>query len=162
MSDINTQHSLFKPRDHHATHLPRGRTLHTLTAISDHKLFLFGGLSTNGEVLSKFKGFGNIRVHDYFLNIPYFFCLGDGWEFDTVTKEWRERDHVHKDKPRQKYEDKSVAKLESMQIRQLTTILFKHFLNYYFLDPFIVLFPWLSRMTSSNAALSLVSKLSSA
>ncbi|XP_056627484.1 kelch domain-containing protein 1 [Triplophysa dalaica] len=62
--------------DHHATHLPRGRTLHTLTAISDHKLFLFGGLSTNGEVLS------------------------DGWEFDTVTKEWRERDHVHNDKPR--------------------------------------------------------------
>uniref|UniRef100_A0A8C1VR44 Kelch domain-containing protein 1-like n=1 Tax=Cyprinus carpio TaxID=7962 RepID=A0A8C1VR44_CYPCA len=55
---------------------PRGRTLHTLTAISDDTLFLFGGLSTSGEVLS------------------------DGWEFDTKTREWREKDHAHKDKPR--------------------------------------------------------------
>ncbi|KAK2876635.1 hypothetical protein Q8A67_020731 [Cirrhinus molitorella] len=56
--------------------LPRGRTLHTLTAISDDTLFLFGGLSTSGEVLS------------------------DVWEFDTKTREWREKDHAHKDKPR--------------------------------------------------------------
>ncbi|XP_051968647.1 kelch domain-containing protein 1-like [Xyrauchen texanus] len=62
--------------DHQAGSLPRGRTLHTLTAVSDHTLFLFGGLGLSGEVLS------------------------DGWEFDTITREWRERDHAHKDKPR--------------------------------------------------------------
>ncbi|KAF4106738.1 kelch domain-containing protein 1-like isoform X2 [Onychostoma macrolepis] len=62
--------------EHQAASVPRGRTLHTLTAISDDTLFLFGGLSTFGEVLS------------------------DGWEFDTKTREWREKDHAHKDKPR--------------------------------------------------------------
>ncbi|XP_050979994.1 kelch domain-containing protein 1 isoform X5 [Labeo rohita] len=62
--------------EHQAASLPRGRTLHTLTAISDDTLFLFGGLSTSGEVLS------------------------DVWEFDTKTREWREKDHAHKDKPR--------------------------------------------------------------
>ncbi|XP_073722870.1 kelch domain-containing protein 1 isoform X1 [Misgurnus anguillicaudatus] len=62
--------------DHQTGTLPRGRTLHTLTAISDHQLFLFGGLSTYGEVLS------------------------DGWEFNTITKEWKARNHTHKDKPR--------------------------------------------------------------
>ncbi|XP_043085359.1 kelch domain-containing protein 2-like isoform X8 [Puntigrus tetrazona] len=55
--------------EHQTASLPRGRTLHTLTAISDDTLFLFGGLS-------------------------------DGWEFDTKTREWREKDHAHKDKPR--------------------------------------------------------------
>lgn len=62
--------------EHQAASLPRGRTLHTLTAISDNTLFLFGGLSNSGEVLS------------------------DGWEFDTITGEWIEKDHAHKDKPR--------------------------------------------------------------
>uniref|UniRef100_A0A671NZ20 Kelch domain-containing protein 1-like n=1 Tax=Sinocyclocheilus anshuiensis TaxID=1608454 RepID=A0A671NZ20_9TELE len=59
-----------------AASFPWGRTLHTLTAISDDTLFLFGGLSTSGDVLS------------------------DGWEFNTKTREWREKDHAHKDKPR--------------------------------------------------------------
>ncbi|KAK9965407.1 hypothetical protein ABG768_004500 [Culter alburnus] len=62
--------------EHEAASLPRGRTLHTLTAISDDTLFLFGGLSNSGEVLS------------------------DGWKFDTITGEWKEKDHAHKDKPR--------------------------------------------------------------
>lgn len=46
--------TLFEPSEHQAASLPRGRTLHTLTAISDDTLFLFGGLSTSGEVLSMF------------------------------------------------------------------------------------------------------------
>ncbi|MCI4384162.1 hypothetical protein PGIGA_G00035570 [Pangasianodon gigas] len=56
--------------------LPMGRSLHTLTPTSHNTLFLFGGLSICGQVL----------------------C--DGWEFDTVTREWRERPHPHKDKSR--------------------------------------------------------------
>ncbi|XP_016110488.1 kelch domain-containing protein 1-like isoform X2 [Sinocyclocheilus grahami] len=62
--------------EHQTTSFPWGRTLHTLTAISDDTLFLFGGLSTSGDVLS------------------------DGWEFNTKTRDWREKDHAHKDKPR--------------------------------------------------------------
>lgn len=46
--------TLFEPREHQAASLPRGRTLHTLTAVSDDTLFLFGGVSTSGEVLSMF------------------------------------------------------------------------------------------------------------
>ncbi|KTF72447.1 hypothetical protein cypCar_00045252 [Cyprinus carpio] len=68
--------TLFETSENQAVSHPRGRTLHTLTAISDDTLFLFGGLSTSGVVLS------------------------DGWEFDTKTREWREKDHAHKDKPR--------------------------------------------------------------
>ncbi|XP_030630933.1 kelch domain-containing protein 1-like [Chanos chanos] len=56
--------------------LPAGRSLHTLTPVSDSGLFLFGGLSMTGQ------------------------ALNDGWEFDTLTREWRERAHAHKDKPR--------------------------------------------------------------
>ncbi|KAM9462332.1 kelch domain-containing protein 1-like [Clarias gariepinus] len=56
--------------------LPIGRNLHTLTPTSHSTLFLFGGLSISGQVLY------------------------DGWEFDTVTREWRERPHPHEDKPR--------------------------------------------------------------
>ncbi|CAB1312184.1 unnamed protein product [Coregonus sp. 'balchen'] len=52
--------------------VPVGRSMHTLTPVSDHTLFLFGGLS----------------------------ITGDGWEFDTQTKTWREMDHLHHDKPR--------------------------------------------------------------
>ena len=36
--------------------LPVGRSLHTLTAVSENTLFLFGGLSATGQPLSKFKG----------------------------------------------------------------------------------------------------------
>ncbi|XP_076856281.1 kelch domain-containing protein 1-like isoform X2 [Brachyhypopomus gauderio] len=56
--------------------LPVGRSLHTLTPTSSSTLFLFGGLSSSGQVLS------------------------DGWDFDTATGEWRERQHLHTDKPR--------------------------------------------------------------
>ncbi|XP_062382629.1 kelch domain-containing protein 1-like [Sardina pilchardus] len=56
--------------------LPVGRSLHTLTAVSEDKLFLFGGLSATGQPLS------------------------DAWEFDTRTREWRERDQQHRDQPR--------------------------------------------------------------
>ncbi|KAL2078616.1 hypothetical protein ACEWY4_026301 [Coilia grayii] len=56
--------------------LPVGRSLHTLTAVSESKLFLFGGLSATGQPLS------------------------DAWEFDTRTKEWKQWDHQHKEKPR--------------------------------------------------------------
>ncbi|KAG5263000.1 hypothetical protein AALO_G00281340 [Alosa alosa] len=56
--------------------LPLGRSLHTLTAVSEDKLFLFGGLSATGQPLS------------------------DVWEFDTRSREWRERGHQHRDQPR--------------------------------------------------------------
>lgn len=46
--------TLFETSENQAVSHPRGRTLHTLTAISDDTLFLFGGLSTSGEVLSMF------------------------------------------------------------------------------------------------------------
>ncbi|XP_066521775.1 kelch domain-containing protein 1 [Hoplias malabaricus] len=59
-----------------AARLPMGRSLHTLTPTSHNTLFLFGGLNTAGKVLS------------------------DGWEFDTITTEWKERQHPHKDKAR--------------------------------------------------------------
>ncbi|XP_036428871.1 kelch domain-containing protein 1-like isoform X1 [Colossoma macropomum] len=59
-----------------ANSLPKGRSLHTLTPMSHNTLFLFGGLSTSGQVLN------------------------DSWEFDTATGEWKERQHPHKDKPR--------------------------------------------------------------
>uniref|UniRef100_W5KFX4 Kelch domain-containing protein 1-like n=1 Tax=Astyanax mexicanus TaxID=7994 RepID=W5KFX4_ASTMX len=59
-----------------ATPVPKGRILHSLTPTSHNTLFLFGGLSTSGQVLN------------------------DGWEFDTTAREWREREHPHKDKPR--------------------------------------------------------------
>ncbi|XP_062859473.1 kelch domain-containing protein 1-like [Trichomycterus rosablanca] len=59
-----------------AVSIPKGRSLHTLTPTSHHRLLLFGGLSTSGQVLS------------------------DAWEFDTVTEEWKEKRHSNRDKPR--------------------------------------------------------------
>ncbi|XP_023684317.1 kelch domain-containing protein 1 isoform X1 [Paramormyrops kingsleyae] len=56
--------------------IPIGRSWHTLTAVSDSTLFLFGGLSVNCEPLS------------------------DGWTFNIQTKEWKELEHKHKNKPR--------------------------------------------------------------
>ncbi|XP_062378262.1 kelch domain-containing protein 1 isoform X1 [Sardina pilchardus] len=56
--------------------LPVGRSWHTLTAISDTSLFLFGGLSDDCKPMS------------------------DGWVFDVETKKWKELDHPYKDKPR--------------------------------------------------------------
>ncbi len=58
--------TLFEPREHQAASLPRGRTLHTLTAVSDDTLFLFGGLSTSGEVLSMFMSrFRNYSMEEF-------------------------------------------------------------------------------------------------
>ncbi|KAJ8394238.1 hypothetical protein AAFF_G00048210 [Aldrovandia affinis] len=56
--------------------VPVGRSWHTLTAVSDSALFLFGGLSVDCAPLS------------------------DGWIFDVQKKTWRELEHPHKDKPR--------------------------------------------------------------
>ncbi|XP_036404430.1 kelch domain-containing protein 1-like [Megalops cyprinoides] len=56
--------------------VPMGRSWHTLTAVSDSALFLFGGLSATGKPLS------------------------DAWVFDVQTKEWTELEHSHRDQPR--------------------------------------------------------------
>uniref|UniRef100_A0A4W5NBI7 Kelch domain containing 1 n=1 Tax=Hucho hucho TaxID=62062 RepID=A0A4W5NBI7_9TELE len=56
--------------------VPMGRSWHTLTAISDNALFLFGGLGMDCEPMS------------------------DGWAFDVETKKWRELEHPHMNKPR--------------------------------------------------------------
>ncbi|XP_030639005.1 kelch domain-containing protein 1 [Chanos chanos] len=59
-----------------ATPAPVGRSWHTLTAVSDTSLFLFGGLSVDCKPMS------------------------DAWVFDIETKEWRELQHPNTDKPR--------------------------------------------------------------
>ncbi|KAM9842092.1 kelch domain-containing protein 1 isoform 2-T2 [Aulostomus maculatus] len=56
--------------------IPVGRSWHTLTAVSDDAVFLFGGLSADCTPMS------------------------DGWLFDVETKTWRELQHPFKDKPR--------------------------------------------------------------
>ncbi|XP_008309359.1 kelch domain-containing protein 1 [Cynoglossus semilaevis] len=55
---------------------PVGRSWHTLTAVSENTLFLFGGLSSNCTPMS------------------------DGWLFDLQTKKWTEIQHPHGNKPR--------------------------------------------------------------
>ncbi|KAM8914528.1 kelch domain-containing protein 1 isoform 2-T9 [Spinachia spinachia] len=55
---------------------PVGRSWHTLTAVSDGGLFLFGGLSVECKPMS------------------------DGWLLDVETKNWREVEHPFKNKPR--------------------------------------------------------------
>uniref|UniRef100_UPI0037E9B093 kelch domain-containing protein 1-like n=1 Tax=Semicossyphus pulcher TaxID=241346 RepID=UPI0037E9B093 len=55
---------------------PLGRLMHTMTPISDHMLFVYGGLGTDGNTLN------------------------DGWQFDTQKREWTKMMHQHKDKPR--------------------------------------------------------------
>ncbi|XP_058254845.1 kelch domain-containing protein 1 isoform X2 [Hemibagrus wyckioides] len=56
--------------------LPLGRSWHTLNAVSDTTLFLFGGLSVDCRPMS------------------------DGWLFDLKTNEWAEIKHPNMDKPR--------------------------------------------------------------
>ncbi|XP_029973292.1 kelch domain-containing protein 1 isoform X2 [Salarias fasciatus] len=56
--------------------IPVGRSWHTLTAVSDTALFLFGGLSVDCKPMS------------------------DGWLLDTETKKWTEFEHPFKNKPR--------------------------------------------------------------
>ncbi|XP_017569300.1 kelch domain-containing protein 1 isoform X1 [Pygocentrus nattereri] len=58
------------------TAVPLGRSWHTLTAVLDTSLFLFGGLSVDSRPLS------------------------DGWMFDLKTKGWTEMKHSNMDKPR--------------------------------------------------------------
>lgn len=59
-----------------ASPTPVGRSWHTLTAVSDSSLFLFGGLSIDCKPMS------------------------DGWLIDVETRKWREVDHPFKNKPR--------------------------------------------------------------
>uniref|UniRef100_A0A8D3CLK0 Kelch domain-containing protein 1 n=2 Tax=Scophthalmus maximus TaxID=52904 RepID=A0A8D3CLK0_SCOMX len=55
---------------------PLGRSMHTMTAVSDHSLFVYGGLGRDGSTLN------------------------DAWQFSTVRREWTRMTHPHKDKPR--------------------------------------------------------------
>uniref|UniRef100_H3DA96 Kelch domain containing 1 n=1 Tax=Tetraodon nigroviridis TaxID=99883 RepID=H3DA96_TETNG len=55
---------------------PLGRTMLTMTSVSDHRLFMYGGLGMDGNTLS------------------------DAWWFDTREKTWSQVTHLHQDKPR--------------------------------------------------------------
>ncbi|XP_070834673.1 kelch domain-containing protein 1-like [Chaetodon trifascialis] len=55
---------------------PERRSWHSLTAVSDSSLFLFGGLGVDCTPMS------------------------DGWVFDVRKKKWREVEHTFKNKPR--------------------------------------------------------------
>ncbi|XP_042363845.1 kelch domain-containing protein 1-like isoform X2 [Plectropomus leopardus] len=55
---------------------PMGRSMFTMTPTSDHTLFIYGGLGTDGRTLD------------------------DAWQFNTQKKEWTKMTHPHKDKPR--------------------------------------------------------------
>ncbi|XP_068439728.1 kelch domain-containing protein 1-like isoform X1 [Clinocottus analis] len=55
---------------------PLGRSMFTVTPTSDHTLFVYGGLGTDGNTLN------------------------DAWQFDTQTKEWNKMPNPHEDKPR--------------------------------------------------------------
>ncbi|XP_070708381.1 kelch domain-containing protein 1-like [Pempheris klunzingeri] len=55
---------------------PLGRSMFTMTPTSDHTLFIYGGLGTNGNTLN------------------------DAWQFHTQKKEWIKTTHPHEDKPR--------------------------------------------------------------
>lgn len=55
---------------------PVGRSWHSLTAVSDTYLFMFGGLSVDCNPMS------------------------DGWVFDVAARKWREVEHQYKNKPR--------------------------------------------------------------
>ncbi|XP_041703144.1 kelch domain-containing protein 1 isoform X2 [Coregonus clupeaformis] len=59
-----------------ASTVPMGRSWHTLTAVYDSALFLFGGLGIDCEPMS------------------------DGWAFDVETKKWRALEHPYMNKPR--------------------------------------------------------------
>ncbi|KAM9837795.1 kelch domain-containing protein 1-like [Aulostomus maculatus] len=55
---------------------PLGRSMHTMTSISDHTLFIYGGLGIDGNTLN------------------------DAWQFNTLRREWTNMSHPHEDKPR--------------------------------------------------------------
>lgn len=90
---------------------PVGRSWHTLTAVSDNTLFLFGGLSVDCKPMSKKMypllhfyfpcSFSHCMFFNCFLfNNTYFSHPGDGWVLDVETKKWREVEHPFKNKPR--------------------------------------------------------------
>ncbi len=82
---------------------PVGRSWHTLTAVSDSSLFLFGGLSEDCKPMSE-KMYPLIYLYFpleiFLLNLTYLHPSGDGWLFDVDTKKWREVEHPLKNKPR--------------------------------------------------------------
>ncbi|XP_038592082.1 kelch domain-containing protein 1-like isoform X1 [Micropterus salmoides] len=55
---------------------PLGRSMFTMTPISDHTLFIYGGLGTDGKTLN------------------------DAWQFNVQKREWNKITHQHQDKPR--------------------------------------------------------------
>ncbi|XP_034050641.1 kelch domain-containing protein 1-like [Thalassophryne amazonica] len=55
---------------------PPGRSMHTMTPVSDHTLFIYGGLGRDGNTLN------------------------DAWRFHTVKKEWTKMTQTHNNKPR--------------------------------------------------------------
>ncbi|XP_068161894.1 kelch domain-containing protein 1-like [Antennarius striatus] len=55
---------------------PLGRSMFTMTPITDHTLFIFGGLGVDGNTLN------------------------DAWQFNTLERKWTRVKHPHKDKPR--------------------------------------------------------------
>ena len=89
-----------------ASPIPVGRSWHTLTAVSDYSLFLFGGLSVDCNPMSK-----KTLLPIFFLFFLVFFKIiiiiiivtefeGDGWLLDVEKNIWREVDHPFKNKPR--------------------------------------------------------------
>lgn len=86
-----------------ASPIPVGRSWHTLTAVSDNSLFLFGGLSVDCKPMSKKKLlplFSVFVFQSVFFLIIIFEFEGDGWLLDVEKKIWREVDHPFKNKPR--------------------------------------------------------------
>lgn len=84
------------------SHIPVGRSWHTLTAISDTSLFLFGGLSVDFNPMSKKT---LLTIFFLFFSQSVFLIIliefeGDGWLLDVEKKIWREMDHPFKNKPR--------------------------------------------------------------
>ncbi|KAK2884522.1 kelch domain-containing protein 1-like isoform X2 [Channa argus] len=55
---------------------PQGRFMHTMTATSDHTLFVYGGFGIDGNTLN------------------------DAWQFNTQKRQWNKVTHPHSDKPR--------------------------------------------------------------
>lgn len=90
---------------------PVGRSWHTLTAVSDNTLFLFGGLSVDCKPMSK-KMYSLVQVYFlccfgpfmssscFLLSKTNLVRLGDGWLLDVETKKWKELEHPFKNKPR--------------------------------------------------------------
>ncbi len=82
---------------------PVGRSWHTLTAVSDSSLFLFGGLSVDCRPMSMTQANTTLYTRVRFKQLNYnpsSFSSGDGWIFNLETKGWTKMEHQNKDKPR--------------------------------------------------------------